>query len=115
MYVRIFIFESMEMLLKIITILWGGVLICVIIFVILRRKNKKYICKNIEFPFFDLSKYLSMKKVEQVREPYNPPQWELFEFQVGLSVLADFSVEEIEDFEIGPDLTPREDIRYDIL
>ena len=47
-----------------------------------------------------------------MREPYNPPQWELFEFQVGLSVLADFSVE---DFEIGPDLTPREDIRYDIL
>ena len=30
----------------------GGVLICVIIFVILRRKNEKYICKNIEFPFF---------------------------------------------------------------
>ena len=56
-----------------------------------------------------------MKRIKQVREPYNPPQWELFEFQVGLSVLADFSVEEIEDFEICPDLTPREDIRYDIL
>ena len=56
-----------------------------------------------------------MKRIKQVREPYNPPQWELLDFQVGLSVLAEFSVEEIEDFEIGPDLTPREDIRYDIL
>ena len=75
-------------------------------------KYRKYICKNIESPFLIC---LSMKRIKQVREPYNPPQWELFEFQVGLSVLADFSVEEIEDFEIGPDLTPREDIRYDIL
>ena len=80
------------------------------------RKNLGDLYKNIDrIFFFDLSKVLNMKKVKQVREPYNPPQWELFEFQVGLSVLADFSVEEIEDFEIGPDLTPREDIRYDIL
>ena len=34
-------FESIEVLLKIITILWGGVLICVIIFVPLQRKKQK--------------------------------------------------------------------------
>ncbi len=53
--------------------------------------------------------------MKQEKEPYNPPEWELFEFKVGLSVLAEFSIEEIEDFEIGPDLTPREEIDYDIL
>ena len=29
----------------------GGVLICVIIFCTFAVRNKKYICKNIEFPF----------------------------------------------------------------
>ena len=37
-----FVFLCMEVLLKIITILWGGgVLICVIIFVPLQRKKQK--------------------------------------------------------------------------
>ena len=93
----------------------GGIKLCNYFFIPLHGKIQEiYIIDRIFF-FLICPIVLNMKKVKQVREPYNPPQWELFEFQVGLSVLADFSVEEIEDFEIGPDLTPREDIRYDIL
>ena len=38
-------FESIEVLLKIITILWGGVLICVIIFVPLQGKIENIFVK----------------------------------------------------------------------
>ena len=37
--------------------LWGGVLNCVIVFCTFVGGNREYICKNIEFPLFDLSKY----------------------------------------------------------
>lgn len=36
-------------------------------------------------------------------------------FQTGISMLVAFSLEEIDDPEMGLDLTPREDIRTDIL
>lgn len=56
-----------------------------------------------------------MRKIYSLREPYNPPTGEVFMFQTGISMLVAFSLEEIDDPEMGPDLTPREDIRTDIL
>ena len=35
--------------------------------------------------------------------------------QTGVNMLVVFSLEEVDDPEMGPDLTPREDIRTDIL
>lgn len=60
-------------------------------------------------------KQLPMRKIYSLREPYNPPTGEVFMFQTGISMLVAFSLEEIDDPEMGPDLTPREDIRTDIL
>jgi len=60
-------------------------------------------------------KQLPMKKNYSLREPYDPPKGEVFMFQTGISMLVAFSLEEIDDPEMGPDLTPREDIRTDIL
>lgn len=60
-------------------------------------------------------KQLPMKKIYSLREPYNPPTAEVFMFQTGISMLVAFSLEEVDDPEMGPDLTPREDIRTDIL
>ena len=60
-------------------------------------------------------KQLPMKKIYSLREPYNPPTGEIFMFQTGISMLVAFSLEEVDDPEMGPDLTPREDIRTDIL
>lgn len=56
-----------------------------------------------------------MKKNYSLREPYDPPKGEVFMFQTGISMLVAFSLEEVDDPEMGPDLTPREDIRTDIL
>ncbi len=60
-------------------------------------------------------KQLPMKKIYSLREPYNPPTAEVFMLQTGVNMLVAFSLEEIDDPEMGPDLTPREDIRTDIL
>ena len=60
-------------------------------------------------------KQLPMKKIYSLREPYNPPTAEVFMFQTGISMRVAFSLEEVDDPEMGPDLTPREDIRTDIL
>ena len=60
-------------------------------------------------------KQLPMRKIYSLREPYNPPTGEVFMFQTGISMLVAFSLEEVDDPEMGPDLTPREDIRTDIL
>ena len=49
------------------------------------------------------------------REPYDPPRGECLLIHRGISVLNDFSTEEFGDPEPGPDLTPRENIRPDIL
>lgn len=48
---RIFVFESMEMVLKIIAILWGGGIKLCNYFYTFAVKYRKYICKNIESPF----------------------------------------------------------------
>ena len=45
-----FVFLCMEVLLKIITILWGGGINLCNYFCTFAVRNKKYIC-NIEFPF----------------------------------------------------------------
>lgn len=60
-------------------------------------------------------KQLPMKKIYSLREPYDPPKGEIFMLQTGVNMLVAFSLEEIDDPEMGPDLTPREDIRIDIL
>ena len=59
--------------------------------------------------------YLSMKIIYSLREPYDPPKGEIFKLRTGMSMLVAFSLEEVDDPEMGPDLTPREDIRTDIL
>ncbi len=59
--------------------------------------------------------YLSMKMIYSLREPYDPPKGEIFKLRPGMSMLVAFSLEEVDDPEMGPDLTPREDIRTDIL
>lgn len=59
--------------------------------------------------------YLSMKMIYSLREPYDPPKGEIFKLRTGMSMLVAFSLEEVDDLEMGPDLTPREDIRTDIL
>ena len=59
--------------------------------------------------------YLSMKMIYSLREPYDPPKGEIFMLQTGVNMLVAFSLEEVDDPEMGPDLTPREDIRTDIL
>ena len=60
---------------------------------------------------------LNNKKMikKEWREPYARPQGECLRIYSGISVLVDFSTEELGDPEPGPDLTPREDIRPDIL
>ena len=56
-----------------------------------------------------------MKMIYSLREPYDPPKGEIFMLQTGVNMLVAFSLEEVDDPEMGPDLTPREDIRTDIL
>ena len=56
-----------------------------------------------------------MKKNYSLREPYDPPKGEIFKLSTCMRMLVAFSIEEVDDPEMGPDLTPREDIRTDIL
>ena len=46
-----FVFLCMEVLLKIITILWGGINLCNCFCTFAEEKTENIFCKNIEFPF----------------------------------------------------------------